>query len=66
MKRSFNIAIQLVSLGAHITNLLMPVFHGDNKIIAAAVIAAIQGATGILAHSSNPDGTPASVAYEPK
>ena len=67
MKRWFNVSVQLLGLAAHVANLLLPVFSGDNKIIVAAMIAAVQGITGILAHASNPDGTPASVAYdEPK
>lgn len=50
----------------HLVNLVQPSLSGKHQLIAAAVIGILQILVNLLSHWSNPDGTPASVAYIPK
>jgi hypothetical protein len=58
------IVVQLVLLGCHIANGLLDLFDPTGKVIAAAVIAFLEGAAGILQAFYNPNGTPATQAWQ--
>lgn len=66
MKLSVNSAIQVLGLAAQATMATMQLFPSPAvQRWAAIATAVIQATSGILAHFSNPDGTPAQVAYVP-
>lgn len=65
MTRSLNISIQILLLLGQVLNMLLPTLHPEHRIYATVGIAFVQGIAAILAHSYNPDGTPAKVAYDP-
>lgn len=60
MTRFFNIIAQVLAIGAQVG---MTYVHPKWGLVYQAGIAALQGALAILAHNTNPDGTPASVPY---
>ena len=63
MKRFTNILIQSTASAAQVINIFTPVLSDKNKIYATGILSIAQGVTAIIAHNSNPDGTPASVGY---
>ena len=65
MKFSVNGVIQLIGTLAQTVNALGAFVPDKQKVYVAAALAALQGLSAVLAHFSNPDGTPASVAYTP-
>lgn len=64
MPRWVSILVQSVGMIAQVVN--VELFPKDYRIMIMTGIAVIQGITGIIAHSYNPDGTNASCAYVPK
>lgn len=63
MKFSHNIIIQILALIAQLLNALTAIVPEDKKIYIGLGLVLVQGIAGILAHQSNPDGTPATTAY---
>ena len=69
MKRWLNVILQSSGFVAQV---ILPtfVFNPQSEAIAygttAAVVAAVQAIAGVVAHSYNPDGTVAAIAYRPK
>lgn len=61
-----NVAIQILSLAAHVGVLVGGMLTGAAGEAAMIIAASAQAIAGILAHRSNPDGTPVSVAYRPE
>ena len=66
MPRWLSILLQLVGGAGQVANVFMPAMDPQTKIITAGCIAAGQLVVNALAHNSNPDGTPAEVAWVPK
>ena len=66
MTNKVHLSIQTVAMILQILNALLGVVPDKYKPIVAGMIAAIQLIAGRIAHNSNPDGTPASVAYVAK
>jgi hypothetical protein len=65
MNRWVNLVAQLLGFA---TQVIIPTFVVDptKRTTIQGVVAGVQGIVGIVAHSYNPDGTPAVVAYVPK
>lgn len=66
MKLSTHLIWQALMLVAQYGNQAASFVPGKYKPLVAIAIGAIQGILAWKAHYSNPDGTPASVAYLPK
>lgn len=62
---SVNFVIQVCGIIGHAAAQLMDFLPDNKKIWASVAIAAAQGVSGIMAHFSNPDGSPASEPYHP-
>lgn len=64
MKFKVNAVIQALSLAAQVINFSGGAVQDDQVRFWLAVgLSAIQGATGVLAHFANPDGTSARAAW---
>ena len=63
MHISVNVAGQIVLTILHMLNIFTPVVPPKYKFLAMAVIGALNLVLSILAHYSNPDGTPASEPF---
>ena len=63
MKRWLSITLQILSGVGQILNILEPTLNAEEKIYVAAGIGLIQIIVNAIAHNSNPDGTPAEVAW---
>ena len=66
MKFSVNFIVQLLALAAQGLNQITDLLPPKGKFWAAVALSAIQGLTGVLAHFTNPDGTPAEAPYVKK
>lgn len=66
MKRSTHIFIQLVALIAQFANLDLSSYPHTAQLTIGLVLALAQAVVAWYNHNFNPDGTPATVAYEPK
>ena len=66
MKLRTNIFIQLLATTAQILNLLLDTVPADKKIWVTIGLLVVQSVTGVLAHTVNPDGTPATEEWKPK
>lgn len=66
MKISLNVLIQV--LGTLLQGLMAvsPMLSGKGKFAAEVAVSAVQGATAVAAHFSNPDGTKAQEPYVKK
>jgi hypothetical protein len=65
MKLSTNMVIQVVATLAQLVNQLGGVVPVKYQTVILAVLSGVQGVTAAISHFSNPDGTPAKVAYVP-
>jgi hypothetical protein len=63
MKFSVNAVVQALALALQGLNQVMDFLPAKAKFWAMIAITAIQGVVAILAHFSNPDGTPAAAPY---
>jgi hypothetical protein len=61
MKCSVNVAIQVLAIVAQGINATQDLLPARGRFWAMVVLSAVQGATGVLAHFVNPDGTPVEV-----
>jgi hypothetical protein len=66
MKLSWNVIAQIIGVALQYVNIASGLIPKDWEWLVAAVIGILQGIAGIASHFSNPDGTPAKVAYVPK
>ncbi len=66
MKRLTNILSQIGLVSASLFTIWEPVIPGRAKGYVVGGLASIQAILAIIAHNSNPDGTPATVAYKPE
>jgi hypothetical protein len=66
MRFSLNMVIQILGMAGQAINALVDFVPPKSKPIAAGVIGVIQAVTALLAHFSNPDGTPAADPYVKK
>ncbi len=63
MNFSVNVAVQMLALVAQGINQAQDLLPPRAQFWAMVALSAIQGATAVIAHFVNPDGTPAVVAY---
>lgn len=66
MTRWLSITLQLAAASGQIVNLLESVLNARQKAYVAAVLGIVSLVVNIIAHNSNPDATPAEVAWEPR
>jgi hypothetical protein len=66
MKFSVNVMIQMLALAAQGINATQDLLPGKGKFWAMVALSVVQGATAVLAHFANPDGTPAEAPYVKK
>lgn len=64
MKLSVNVVIQILGLAGQAVTAVSDILPPRARVWAFVALSAIQGISGVLAHFANPDGTPASVAYQ--
>jgi hypothetical protein len=64
MKRWFNLAVQIVGTAGQVFNLVGGLIPPHHQLVVAMVLGAFQAVVGVVNHNYNPDGTPASVAYQ--
>ncbi len=65
MKVSVNAVVQILGTALQGLNTVMDLLPARGKFWAYVAVSAIQGVVGILAHFSNPDGSPSTVPYTP-
>lgn len=63
MNRNVNVLLQCLLAIAQATNIVQPILAPKTRVIVTAIIAAVQGIIGIVAHNYNPDGSSAKEAY---
>jgi hypothetical protein len=65
MKRIWNIIVQSTAI---VGQTVVPALPIDPEFmrLAHSAIAAIQGVAAVVAHNSNPDGTPSRTSYRPE
>ena len=63
MPKWFNILSQIILVIIQAMNIVAPLLSEKDKILAAAVVAAIQGVIAVVAHNYNPDGSKACEPY---
>jgi hypothetical protein len=63
MKFSINVIVQLLGVLLQLYNQLSGMIPSGYKEIIALVVGIIQGLVALLAHFTNPDGTPAAEPY---
>lgn len=66
MNKQIATILHTIAIVLQAANLLTAVVPVEYKPVVAVVLAGAQAAVGWLQHLSNPDGTPATVAYIPK
>jgi hypothetical protein len=64
MKRWFNLAVQIVGTAGQVFNVVGGLIPPQYQLVVATVLGAFQAVVGVVSHNYNPDGTPASVAYQ--
>ena len=62
MKFSFNLLVQVLSIAVQVGNELTSVLPPKYHAAFALGVGALQGVVGLLAHFSNPNGTPVTPA----
>jgi len=65
MKRWVSVLLQIVGGLGQIANVFVPILSERQKIYVAGSIGVGQLIVNAIAHGSNPDGTPAEVAWQP-
>lgn len=63
MKFSVNVVIQMLALAAQGINATYDLLPDRARFWAMVALSVVQGATAVLAHFANPDGTPAEAPY---
>jgi hypothetical protein len=63
MKFSVNVVIQMLALAAQGLTQTQDLLPGRAKFWALVALSAVQGVTAVLAHFTNPDGSPAEQPY---
>jgi hypothetical protein len=63
MTLSVNSVIQILGILLQFLNQALNTLSPKTRFWATVIMAVIQGVIGVLAHFSNPDGTPSSVPY---
>ncbi len=63
MRFSVNVAIQMLALVAQALNATQELLPPRGRFWALVALSAVQGATAVLAHFVNPDGTTALLPY---
>lgn len=63
MRLSVNATIQALGTATQVINQVTDLLTPKGKFWALVTLSAIQGVSAILAHFSNPDGTPAILPY---
>jgi hypothetical protein len=63
MKFSVNMVVQILALIAQGINASYDLLPPRGKFWAMVALSAVQGITAVLAHFTNPDGTPAAEPY---
>jgi hypothetical protein len=63
MTLSVNSVIQILGILLQFLNQALDTSSPKIKFWATVIMSVIQGVIGVLAHFSNPDGTPSSVPY---
>lgn len=66
MRRWVSVLLQTLASTSQIVNLVEPWLSGEQKAMVAAGIGILQIVVNAIAHGSNPDGTPAEVAWIPQ
>lgn len=66
MTKTFTIIAQIVGIILQLGNALSGVVPPKYQFLVAGIIGVLQAVQGMLAHSYNPDGTPATQPYVPK
>ena len=66
MKFSVNMSIQVLMTIAAALLAIMDLMPPKQAALIVAGVGVIKSITGLLAHFSNPDGTPAEAAYQPE
>ena len=65
MTRWFTTLAQITGVLIQLATVFTPLVSTEYRGYVMGAVAALQAFIGVLAHSFNPDGTPASVAYIP-
>lgn len=65
MKRWISITLQILASIGQIVNLVEPWLDAEQKTAVAAGLGIAQVIVNAIAHGSNPDGTPAEIAWQP-
>jgi hypothetical protein len=65
MKLSWNVVIQIIGTIVQALNAVGGLLPVKNQVLIASVVGVLQALTALFSHFSNPDGSPAEVAYKP-
>lgn len=65
MRRWVSVLLQTLASTGQIVNLVEPWLTGEQKAMVATGIGIAQIVVNAIAHGSNPDGTPAQIAWTP-
>lgn len=63
MRLSINAIVQVLGTILQVLNLASGMVPPDYQFLVAGAVSIVQGASGILSHYSNPDGTPSAQPY---
>jgi hypothetical protein len=63
MRLRVNVAVQVIGSASQVLNVAAGIIPAKDQFWIAGLLGVAQGLSAILSHFSNPDGTPASVAY---
>jgi hypothetical protein len=63
MKLSLNVVVQILGTVVQALNAIGGMFPAKQQVLIASIVGVIQAVVGLLAHFSNPDGTPAAAPY---
>ena len=63
MKVSLNTTAQILAMCLQMLNQVSDIVPQDFKVWVMLVVSILQGVIGVIAHYSNPDGTPATIPW---
>jgi len=66
MKRWLSVLLQILGGVVQVGNLLTPLVSTKQKLIIGSIVGIAQVGVNTIAHNSNPDGSPAEVAWTSK